>query len=278
MDLLTLSKQAHLYINEIKAKVCNYEDMNVKENFDYTPFHYICENSAYASQEIYNDLITFFIINGAHINSYNWFNESPFYFICKNIYVSIKLIKLAYEYNADIHYKTIENKTIMHSICHNYSADVNIVNYIMSIGGDKYINSKDNDFNTPLHYICQNKNLLDINLISLFIKDINIKNKYENTPFCYLCSNWSINYPVLNYFIKNGADINVKNCYDNIPFHYLCKNTKVTYKMLKKFLNITNVNYKNSDNITPLHYLTENNKNTAIIKNVFKYASNDTVI
>ena len=273
-----MCKQAHLHVNEIKTRITNYSNIHIKDYFDYTPFHYICENSSYSSQEVYNDLVTFFIVNGASLNSINWFGESPFYFMCNNIHVSIKLIKLAYEHNADIHYKTSDNTNILHSICHNYLADINLVNYVMTLGGYKYINSKDNDNNTPLHYICQNQNLLNIPFISLFMDDINTKNKYGNTPFSYLCSNWSISYSTLKYFISNGANTEVQNYYGSIPFHYLCKNHKVTFKMLKTFLNIYNINYKNSDNITPLHLLMENSHvSDKIVKKTLKYASINTL-
>ena len=57
------------------------------------------------------------------------------------------------------------------------------------------INVKNDDGNTPFHYLCLKSNSKGFNMEMLryccevMNADINIKNKYGSTPFNYLCSN-----------------------------------------------------------------------------------------
>lgn len=277
MDLITLCKYAHTHLEEIKNRV-NKDNINMTDYFEYTPFHYVCENASYSSQTVYYNIIKFFIANGASLNAINWFGETAFYFMCNNINVSKEIIKMAYDHNANIDFKTCDNTNILHTICHNHTANVDMVKYVMSIGGHKYVNNKDNDNNTPLHFICQNGNLLDMSILPTFIKDINSKNKYGNTPFCYVCSNWSITLSILQYFVDNSAELYDQNYYGSTPLHYLCKNTKVNEKMLMILTNTNSINVQNNDSITPLHLLMENPKvSNKVIKKIAKMANKTTL-
>ncbi|KAJ3425639.1 molting protein mlt-4 [Anaeramoeba flamelloides] len=122
------------------------------------------------------------------------------------------------------------------------------------------MNSKDSDELSPLHYICQRRNL-DLELLTHFFNykaDPNYEDQNGDTPLHYLCKTENPNRPALiKLFIKNNASINRTNSLLETPLHLLCKNKKPDFESIK-ILGEKGVafNLKESmDGNTPLHIL-----------------------
>jgi len=138
--------------------------------------------------------------------------------------------------------------------------EINIKDIKKIIREGKYLNSKDQNGNTPLHYASIH-GLKDV--VSLLLKHgakVNSKNEYGNTPLHQAAF---LNHEfIVNELIAAGATINAENYFDQLPVHTVTQsiapepNVNILNKLIQNGANIYAVDsYGN----TPLHYAAEAN-------------------
>ena len=129
--------------------------------------------------------------------------------------------------------------------------------------------TKNSDYLTPLHALCEKYHLddkLKIELVDLMLHngaDVNIKNKDGRSPFhtfCMHCRNENL-VDILQLMIQNGAQVNAWDFKGRSPLHDLCQ-----YYRKNDLINIVrlliesgaDVNAKTNDGTAPLFFLCKN--------------------
>jgi len=169
-----------------------------------------------------------------------------------------------------------DRKLAVFSIC----ADESLTFEILSLFKPNYFSIRNEEDETPLHYLCKNKSItsqmlqlvkkleftkMACDTVIVEYHDYFYETIYEkikagrgvngNTPLHYLCKNPSINFEILK--ICAEMDFKVKNRSCETPLHYLCGNLSLNADMLRLVKDM-NFNLRNNYMSTPMHYLCDN--------------------
>ncbi|KAJ3437053.1 ankyrin repeat-containing protein [Anaeramoeba flamelloides] len=200
---------------------------------------------------------------GGNFFNANDINVSPIFFMCKNISQTLPMIKMLVKY---------ENKKTLAPLLR-YPLSISnpnhqIIGYLIQSGSN--VNYKEDNSNTPLHYLAKNNNI-SIKLLDILLSNgamINSLNSSNETPLFFYLRTGNVQSEIINWFILNGAKIDIRDIYGNSPLLLLCLSKKIEKEIFTLFLNNNaNTLIVNNKHLTPLHLLVGLNANNQDIQN-----------
>ncbi|KAJ3449462.1 ankyrin repeat-containing protein [Anaeramoeba flamelloides] len=240
-------------------------DINCQDNRGNIPLNYIAD-----SKDLEISFVNFFIQNGCDLSVINNHKQSTLHYLVKNRSVSLELIQLFHSNGAD---PLCDNKD-GHTALENYfdshqKYDIQIVKYFLDQGID--VLKKKTDYG-PLHRVC-NSDPENFELMKLLINtgmDINMcrENSFQ-TPLYFLCNNLT-RLDILKYFFENGAKIiNGKHLLSQVLYSSKFSEDCLIY-LIERGCNITQIG------LTGKHFLVKlcmlyNIKEKALMYAISKY-------
>ena len=242
-------------------------DINSKDDFGMTPLKYAISASQIKT-------ISFLLKNNASFILNDELNINAFHEAAK--IPNLELNKLLYESCKDktlIFSNTKQGNTVLHYLAKNNNLDV--VEYYLNIGLDKYVNSKNEDGKTPIFELSQNTNPFVINfLMDKGLKnDINLQDKDGRSPFFYCLNNINDNVVKLLLSLGSKKDLILKDSFGITPLHIAATNKN--YKIINMLLEtdaIHDINSKDKLGQTPPHYAA-NSQNENVIRLLLLYGA-----
>jgi len=245
-------------LDVIKFLLENGENIDVRNNIDFTPLHY----AAKSNEEL--GVIKFLLENGADVNITGEAGQTPLALAVKDN-KNIDIVKILVENSADISKKLDDGSTILAMA---FKADPSGEKplYLLEKTGKYYdLDSEDEDGWTALHFAaryCSNleavKKLIEKGAL------LNPVNKGLCTPL--ILSIFNKNEDIAKHLIEKGANINNKNNDGLSALYYALAYNKdsLVQLLLEKG---AEVNVGDKDNLTVLHKaICRKKKNTDIIK------------
>lgn len=135
---------------------------------------------------------------------------------------------------------------------------------------DIVINARDEEGNTPLHFLISNIKTANeltalLNLSSISEANMNTQNFLGNTALHEVLQNRSLSITdkisLSKSLISNGININIKNNEGNTPLHLIAISSNNKVSLIELFLDCkAEVNAQNTLGNTPLHEILQNTK------------------
>ena len=91
---------------------------------------------------------------------------------------------------------------------------------------------------TPLHYLCQSKDV-SLQMLQLLIEkkaNLNSQNSSNHTPLHFICNNEKLSFENVKLLVESKAHLNITDNGGFSPFHFLCKNKNVSPQLITLFL------------------------------------------
>ena len=214
-------------IKEIKELVKLGADVDDRDDyFQRTFLHEAC----YTYRNI--ELVKTLIDNCADVNARDKYNNTPLHLALKQGF-NMELVNTLIDKGADVNARNNDGYTPLLLALTKYG--LYYFNILLNSGAD--VNARYKDYNTLLHLLCKNDDIIraagmngNIELANILINkgaDINARDKYQNTPLHMACKNGNIE--LANILINKGADINAENALEESPFDYIDLNDYKQY-------------------------------------------------
>jgi|ERR1700733_1412596 len=160
-----------------------------------------------ACQNDYAEVAKLLLDRGVTVN-YKDINGTPLHYACTNN--NLELVKLLLPYYDHVAIHKIFDSNLLH---YNGAYDSRIAQLLLDNGAGAFINAKNRQGNTPLHYACSNRKLESVRLFLKWSADINSKNKEGQTPLHHACSGsiQKSQEQLVKLLLHNGADIDCKD-------------------------------------------------------------------
>jgi len=202
-------------------------------------------------------------------------NEEKINYINKNILLHIaaeknylKMLINLMKYKPDLNYKTRIGWSALHYAAKNNNFEI----FRELIKGGAFINDFDNQWNTPLHIACEEKQIKFIHhVLNTYhgnLININSSNINGDTPLHIVCESGI--YEISRLLLENGARADVLNKNHETPLHIACKyNNKITINLLlEKYPDI--INKRSISGKTALYCAVEMN-NCSVVSCLLNY-------
>lgn len=224
-SLFRLRNLKNIDIQEIIELVKLGADVDVRDDYSQRTFlHEACDR--YRNMELVKTLID----NCADVNARDKDDNTPLHLALKTR--KVELIKLLIDKGADMNASNNDGYT---PLLLALKFGLYYLNILLNSGAD--VNARYKDYNTLLHLLCKNDDIIraagmngNIELVNILINkgaDIHARDKYQNTPLHMACKNGNIE--LANILINKGADINAENAFGEIPLDYVDLNDYKQY-------------------------------------------------
>jgi ankyrin repeat protein len=244
-------------------------DVNAQNTLNYTPLHDAigCFNpNAGGAITVLHYLLS---QKGIDVNIKGYNGDTLLHRACQRINtLPLDVFKVLIEtMGCDVNAHDNGNDTPLHGALCSFdptNADMTVLAYLINQKGVN-VNTKGEDGETLLHYVCQKMNYIPIEIFKLLIEtagcDINAQDKYKNTPLHDALRNFYPNdggdVTILTYLLsQKGIDVNIKNQYGYTILHVACQYINIlpldVFKLLIEAYS-ADVNAQDGGNDTPLH-------------------------
>jgi ankyrin repeat protein len=271
----TLLHEACQYINKLPLDVFKLLietagcDINAQNHGKNTPLHYAIDSfnpNAGGAITVLHYLLS---QKGIDVNIKGYNGDTLLHRACQRINtLPLDVFKVLIEtMGCDVNAHDNGNDTPLHGALCSFdptNADMTVLAYLINQKGVN-VNTKGEDGETLLHYVCQKMNYLPIEIFKLLIEtagcDINAQDKYKNTPLHDALRNFYPNdggdVTILTYLLsQKGIDVNIKNQYGYTILHVACQYINIlpldVFKLLIEAYS-ADVNAQDGGNDTPLH-------------------------
>ena len=258
-------------------------DLNVKNEANITPMHYLCSNES-LTLEIVNKIFELHIFS----NLVDTSKRNFLHYACKNEKITPDILRALIEKRVDINFKDKDGISPFHLIAQNKNATKEILQIFLEYKCDP--NTKDSQNNTVLHYLCKGNSSDElIELLVLNKADVNQENNKKEFPM-YLCCYKNVSQNTLKLlFSKNTDKLRIMDIvckkgkfenlnyfldlYKEFSFHklvlpFVCSNPDISSDTLFNVLKLGgSPNSEGALNKTALHFICENkNINNEILE------------
>jgi ankyrin repeat protein len=203
-DIHELSKTGEL--KKIKALIEKEQELiEKKDDQGWSPLHH-------ASFHGHNEVVEFFIANGAEINALDNAGCTPLHRAVLRGHIEVT--KILFEAGAEINkISTFGSTPLAYAVRGNQK---DVMEYLISKGAD--VNLRQGNGDAPLHMAAAlNRNEI-VELLLSNNADINIKRRYDITPLHFAAAGGHIE--TVEILIERGANINIKTRSGATPLHY----------------------------------------------------------
>ncbi|KAJ3450801.1 ankyrin repeat ph and sec7 domain containing protein secg-related [Anaeramoeba flamelloides] len=224
---------------------------NIADKNNLTPCCYIIHHFAYHGQkrnsEERNEILKVFINKNLKLNKFLYSKFTAFNAIACEI-TSDEIMKLCIEKGGNLNLKNEQKETPFYHICsHNPSLEL----LKLCIKKKANLNLKTRSSYTPFMMLCSGNVTLE--MLELCVKNganLNILTESKLDAFYFYCCSNSIDFKILQFFIKNDPNCIKQNYIGKYALYYICKEgiPLPTIKILKIFLkNNINENTQNKN-------------------------------
>ncbi|ORX57695.1 ankyrin [Piromyces finnis] len=285
MSLSIIDKK--LTINHVNAIIFNMfnlllnagANINAKDAAGKSALMYIL-----STKRVSLKLLKLLIKHGAQINDVDNLNISPLIYACKGN--NKHILKFLLESGADTSIVSKDGKQLISFATMNNC--IFLARYLIESNIIKDINCVDKNFETPLMFAVQKKNIDMIRYLLNNGADVNFMNKKDETALSKILSCCRISKKMmecLKVLIDHGADVNrvysISNNNNNNGISYL-KETPLIFSVNRKNLNLikffinngANIDGKDDRGATPLYYAIFNSNKVEIVKYLVEKGAN----
>ncbi|KAJ5076947.1 molting protein mlt-4 [Anaeramoeba ignava] len=197
----------------------------------------------------------------------NKFEQTPFLLSFKNPNFSIELFSLFQELGLKFDEYDSSKSTPLHYLCQNKNIQKEML--LNLISESKNIqNLKDKFGNQPLHLLTQNSSVSSLETLQIYIENlngINCLNSSGNSPFLYACRNDSFSEEMIGYLIQKNSNINQINFRGENCLHFFMERHNYSFKILKILLeNGADPSTINLSSNSPLHFAFSNKNDISV--------------